>query len=314
MNKRKIVSVLVLVVFLSVGLGYIIVHKEDFARFQFPSIWAIVELIVLELLLIICNGYLFRLVLIPFGIRLMAFEYIGLSFVTSMANYILPFVGGPGVRAIYIKKNYNLEITVFIGTVMVSLVLVLATNAIAGFFGVIFLKQLGQYRGALQVIFLGFLVGLFILLKYLPASINRKIFFRNYLNKFLSAWNVIKKTPAILVRMIVVSCIIMLISTAIYWRVMSIYIDGIGLLQALMIAVVTSFSVLISVTPASLGISETLTVLMAQLINFDAPGALAGALTYRVTLMLLTFLIGPVFAYFLSGRKLFSLTINKASK
>ena len=72
----------------------------------------ILYLILLTILLNTLNGFITnKIILKSFNINLEFHKWFGLTFINSMANYILPAKSGTIIKAMYLKKHYGLDIS-----------------------------------------------------------------------------------------------------------------------------------------------------------------------------------------------------------
>jgi uncharacterized protein (TIRG00374 family) len=70
--------------------------------------------------------------------------------------------------------------------------------------------------------------------------------------------------------------------------------------MALLIYLLSSFSVLINVTPGNLGVQEIITSLAAEILGVGADMGLLASLIIRAVTILAAFTLGPIFSYLLS--------------
>jgi uncharacterized membrane protein YbhN (UPF0104 family) len=69
---------------------------------------------------------------------------------------------------------------------------------------------------------------------------------------------------------------------------------------ALLIYLLSSFSVLINITPGNLGVQEVITSLAAEILGVGADTGLLASLIIRAITILAALTFGPIFSYLLS--------------
>ena len=77
----------------------------------------------------------------------------------------------------------------------------------------------------------------------------------------------------------------------------------ISFIEALFLGAILNFGLLISITPAGFGITESLTIFSALTIGITPVQSLSVAVIRRITRMLILFILGPIFSYLLIKRK-----------
>lgn len=245
---------------------------------------------------------LLKKILSYFNIRLNYWEAVGLIFVTGMGNYIVPYVGGVGLRGAYLKKRYNFPWSYFTGTAGGALLLSTLVNSLIGTAVVIFLfvdKQL--FHPEIFLIFVSFIVIvtvlLFVPIRRIKAAnrVTRKI------NQVVDGWKIIRSRGKVEILIMLVyltlSSLFSALFTYVAFRVVT---DGISFSDAIIIASMTTLSKKISVTPAGLGIIELVTVITSSALGYVLVYSVAVAVIQRLASTIVYFGGGTISGYFLS--------------
>lgn len=266
----------------------------------------IIILLLLVLIEIIINGYIVNIVLHSFGIKLVFHEWFGLSSVTSMANLLIPFAGGVGIRAAYLKSKFNFPITSFLSTVAATHIIHLLVRSLIGMAS---LALLFFYCHIFNVpIFILFAAVSISLLSIMFLSAKLPKFKQKHLakmNTVLDGLQIINRNYMLLLKLTglfflfgFVAILIMHFS----FRALSI---NITVLQSSIISSLNSFSTLLTITPGAIGLSEAIIVFSSQLFGVIlVQGVLAAALR-RSIILLVVFTLGPIYSFLLIGHKIY---------
>ena len=297
---KKTLSLTILIVIIAFFIYYIYNNFNSFKTLEFQNPWLLIPLVFITLFSLLLYGFVYKIMLEPFSIKLKLKEWFGLICANNFYNLITPFRGGMIARAVYLKKKYQFSYTNFLST-MVGFYAI--QYWIFSFLGIVSLILIYLKFNIFNIIPL-----IIFLVLFLPLSLI--IFFKfqfpkskyKILNKFFeigNSWNTIKgNKKIILTSILVVSCIAIfnLISTIILYHFV-----GINLLvsQALFLITISAVIGMAQITPGNLGIGEVVTVLSALVLGISPPQSLTVAIISRLVSTIILFILGPMFSYIL---------------
>ena len=301
MSGKKIWQGVILLFLGVVTFGYLSNIPDVFVQFQNITYWNIFILLLLRGMFLLVNGLLLKDFSSRFSVVLKPIEWIGLSFVTALGNYIAPFSGGLIARAGYLKSRHSLSITNF--------AVLLSSNYLVNFFGVAIAGLAGCFSvmgsstklpWQLPVLFFSVAGGVLALVVLpLPVISSNNLGLRK-INEALEGWKLIRNDWSLILRLLGYTfCNILLNSLSFYVAFRSIGVD-IPYFRALLISLIAVFSLLINITPANLGVQEAVVGLASVVLSQSTSEGLIVALIIRASTMLLVFSLGPIFAYTLS--------------
>jgi len=295
-------SIILFIAFLLIFL-HLSRHPEAFTYIKNLTLLNFILLLILRLLFLIINGLILKIYAEKFKIHLNHWEWVGLSFTTSLGNYIAPFSGGILYRAGYLKLKHNLSLTRFTILLASNYLLTFWCVALMGLVSSISLMVNSSCIPSQVPIFFGMVVIILIMMNLLPKPelssqrwITKKIF-EAYEGLIMLTQD--KKLLIKIIFLIVLNNLI--IGLAFFVGYQSI---GIEILfpQALIISLITVFSLLINITPANLGIQEGVVSFASSTLNIGVSEGLIVALIVRGITMILIFTIGPYFLFLFSNK------------
>lgn len=111
---KRYISFLLFAIFM-VWIGvYVRDHGSDFAALRTVSIRDLAWIATLALFGIIFRGLYTALLTVPYGVRLSGTEIFFISIISTVGNYTLPMRGGAGLRAVYLKRKYGIGYREFV--------------------------------------------------------------------------------------------------------------------------------------------------------------------------------------------------------
>ncbi|BHH82928.1 lysylphosphatidylglycerol synthase transmembrane domain-containing protein [Desulforhopalus sp. 52FAK] len=246
----------------------------------------------------IFSGLFTKVVMEHFAIRLKWREWYGLSVITRFWNIILPFRGGAGVRALYLKRVYKFPFTKFFATLLSLYFLIFIINSAIGTACVILLYLLNNiliYQLLIFFIIIFLLICAFI---FLPIKIPESRFtLLNKINQATTAWHGINKDFDAMKQLIGITIINSVVG--LYLVYYSYYAFGVqlSLFQSLLISTLFNFTAMINITPGSIGVVESIMVITAQIFGISPTESLLAAGLIRVIHLILMIILGIFFNY-----------------
>lgn len=304
LNLKNIFSGLVLIALLAIFALYINTHFSEFQQIKFAAPENLSYLFILGLIFLINNGLVLKYLLLPFKIDLPIKEWFGLSVVTTMSNYLAPFRGGAVLRAVYLKKRHQFSFAYFLSTLSGLYVITFFVNSLVGLITTLLIYQF--YSIFSPIVFVAFLI-IFLstssIIIFSPKISKTKYTLINKILNVINGWHMIKSNIRILLFTVLVTFLNLLIFLLMVKIEFAVFGIEISFLKSLFIAVVSTLSLFISITPGALGIKEAIMSLSSILVGATAAQALSVALLDRVVFLALIFILGPIFSYYLMKKK-----------
>jgi len=298
MKANKTVSIFVLILTVVLIVMYI---KNNFHLFKDLRIIKPGYLIVFPIFLLIQYFLISKqtqIILRHLNVNLKNKEIYQLSIVTGFYNLITPFKGGMASRAVYLKKRYNFSYTNFLATLSASYVIAFLISSLIGLITA-YLTYL-QTKAFNLIISLIFLITFMVMMSIILFSPNIKETKNDFLNKFirvLTGWNIIKKDKKLILKTCIIFLFELLITSLVFYLQFKVFGWNIGFIGALFLSSISYIGILISITPAGLGISEAITVFSALTLGISPVQSLSVALLGRTISIVVLFILGPIFTY-----------------
>jgi uncharacterized membrane protein YbhN (UPF0104 family) len=300
MKRRKYWPIVVLVLVVAAIAWYLYSQPHLLTAFRNVSLSAIIYLVGTRLLFLGTNGLFLREFAAKFGVALTAKEWFGLSVVTTMGNYITPFSGGMVVRATYLKHRHKFPYARF-ATLLASNYLV--TFWVVGVVGALTLLTFGKAMWAywqLFVFFIAVAISISALILFPAARLPLENRIAKALNTALAGWKLVKNDQVLLAKLVAYTLVNISLNALCIWVAYDALGSPVPFRSALLVGLLTSFSLLIGITPGNLGIQEAVVSLSSGLLGIGAGQGLLAALLVRGATILPAFTLGPVFSFSLT--------------
>lgn len=288
MTKKRLVGILISAAVVAAFLVYLLFNSEKFRPLLHINIYYILVAALLNILAIFINGLFTKAILVPFGKNIPVSESFFLSLISSIGNFFAPAGAGFGLRAIYLKRRFNLAYSDFLSTLAGNYIIVFLVDSSAGLIALWFLRDRVNSR---------YLTLLFTLLTILVCSLVLSIFrirvpvmdsknkyigpvLRN-LGRVVNGWASIVKEKRLVVKLTGLT-LLNVISTIVLMGViigsLHFHISTAGLV---LFSVLSSLSLFINITPANLGVKEAIYLFSASVLGFSTSQILSIALIDR---------------------------------
>lgn len=300
-QKLKQSLSLVLFGFIVIFLVYYLKnHWQDFSQIKIVSWWAFAGLTFLTPVVFWVTAWSFLVSLEPYNLKLKFKEYFGLTMITLLGNYFIPF-SGIGVRAVYMKKNFDFSYTNFLVTVIgnwVTNFLIYSSAAVLAL--IVYYDKTKIFSWPLMTIFLG--VTLISLATFIPLKIRsskkRAKILGSIINVFKS-WQKYIKHPDLLRRLLVITFWQFLLNSLIFYLAYLTFGFKLTFIDSFLASALSLYSSVIRLVPASLGFYEISVVYPSRILGLSVADGLAVSAVTRFAVMLWTFALGIVFSYIL---------------
>jgi len=228
-------------------------------------------------------------------------EWYGLSMVSNLWNYIIPFQGGAGVRALYLKKVHSFPISDFFGTMLALYFISFFVNAGIGLLCISYIYFNYHYT---NIIVFSFFTGVFATTSALMLFSPKVPEFKNWVLKkigeVINAWYTIRRHRVLVIKLILIILLHAIFELLTVYYGFQAYGVSLSFLKCLLLSTLLAFSVLIKITPGSLGITEGIIVFGAHMFNIMPAQSLLAAGLIRVVNLVWIFTLGPIYNYVLS--------------
>lgn len=308
-EKRRFRALPALITALVIGaLGVYIWRSDLFADLDIRQIqpaW-FVAVVLTQVVLYGLRGLLLALFVAQSGPKLDITEWYGLSITSTISNILLPFGGGVGVRAGYLKMAHNYPLTHFSALTAASGIVIFSVSGFTGLaavlYAVLFRTQPMPWivAGILLALAIGPLIVVALPVDRLPIPQSGRI--GKALHSALDGWNLIRRDPALMTQQVLIVFGLQIgLATSLYCALRGLGLT-VSLIDALLVAILTNSSTFIRITPNGVGIGEAVAGLSAQLVGFGAAEGIAAALVSRLGAWFLLLVLGPPFIYSLTQR------------
>lgn len=221
-----------------------------------------------------------------------------ISVISRIGNYLLPIKVGTIFRAMYLKKKHNFEYSKFLSSLYAYYILLFLMYAALSLItlGIKYLNT-GIYYPALTIFFMVLLIA--ILLVILLKNVKIKKFTNNkyigkildILNKFINSWNEIvkrRKTFFYLILITTGNILLNWIVTIVEFLSLGLKID---ILNTLLYTCLSGVSLLISITPGSLGVREAVLLFTSESLQLSQEQIMQLALLDRSIIFVLLLIL-----------------------
>jgi uncharacterized membrane protein YbhN (UPF0104 family) len=303
MKIKKFLQYVILIAALILIYWYLSKNSSLFIHLQRVTLSDFLILLFLRFLLLLLNGLTLKAYAAKYMVNLHTREWVGLSFVTALGNYISPFSGGMLFRAGYLKIKHHLSLTRFTILLISNYMLFFWGVALTGFTSSMYLISQKVYMPWQIPFFFGTITLFLISLKYIPVpDLSSRLWIIKKMSEATAGLKIIIQDKKLLTRIIIYTFLNILASgLSFYVAYRSIGID-ILFTQAILISIIAVFSLLLNITPANLGVHEGMVSLASSALKVGGGEGLIVALIIRAVTMILVFTFGPLFMYILSRR------------
>lgn len=292
-----------LVLLICVGYFFGAEIKETLARI---NLYWFVIFCSLQSIILILSGLAFQVLSIPFQYRLKWIDWLGLSFIANFINQLIPYRPGMVIRYYYLNKNYQMPLKIY-GWIM--LIYFSLTCFIAGLYLLVgwTFGQLGTFDRT-QLLQLLLLLGLFITLLlgmiYLRSKINLRPKQRLIDNKLQTLLTAVKQfslhPKSIFLSSVVFATSFFLSSLLFYFSFIAMQYN-VPFTDCLLITGTITLASVIPITPANIGINESLLGGLTQILYQDFSIGFIVALVFRISQLIPGILFGSLFSFYLVG-------------
>ena len=299
-SRQKTASIVVLVISVAGLLYYTATNWPSFQRLSIVSPLYVIPFMIALFLNYAVLAMIMKVLTQSLGLKLGISEAFLLSIMTSFHNMVLPFRGGMGTRALYLKKRYNYAYTSFLATVSAGYVLMFLVASGLGLATLIYsYTSLGIVSGVLFLVFSGIVSLLVIVVLFSPRVRSRNNEWLNRVGRVINSWALIREDRSLILVTTVLSMLQMLLETAGVFLQFQVFGLHVPFVKCIFLASVGSLGQVLQITPAGLGVNEALVVFSAQAIGVTPTETLAATLLGRAVQSAVLIALGPIASYWL---------------
>lgn len=235
------------------------------------------------------NGLFIKLILQPFQKTIATGEAVYISLLSSVGNFFAPVGGGFGFRAVYLKKRHGLSYTDYISTLAGNYIVVFLVNAACGLLALALLTDRinGQYW-VLVTLFAAIFAATTSVATYGVPSKWLDKQKEGPLKQVLSrvrvvsdGWNAVASNRRLMGYLIGVTLVNFSLALLANFLILRSLGFGVSPPAMLLFTVLGSMSLFINITPANIGIKESVFLFSAAVIALEPQQVIAFALIDR---------------------------------
>jgi len=214
-------------------------------------------------------------------------------------------------RGYYLKSKYDLPYTSFIANISAAYIF---TYWFGSFFGLVSMYVIylnGElFNWLVFIVYLSIFAILNYIMIFAPRFSETKYGLLNKFIRVINGWNLIRANKKTILKIGLVS-LVKLMFSGITARL---YYGAFGLevfyFEGLFMAITSSFSMLITLTPAGIGINEAFGILSAQIIGIPVTESLPVVLLSRAVSLVSLLSLGPIASFALYKKVFIKTSLN----
>lgn len=265
-------------IFLAIVLAILFSNQEYIVVLARTTINDVVLLTTFRLAILILNSYFLLRTLVVFDKAISLTKSFEITVISSLSSLILPMQAGIGVRALILKKEYGLKYTHYTASLIGYYVLFLGVNTIIGTSAMIII-------GDTKSIVFGSMIGVLIIIAFiiiapsLTGSILLRMqdrfqsyYLRMFINKaieLLNGWIVIISNKSLVLWLLLITLLIFFFTLLTYSVIFSVATIEVNLASLALFTAISNLSLLIGLTPGSIGIKEGVQLLVLIILGIS---------------------------------------------
>ncbi len=310
--KKNILSIILTITVLLLFGIYLYNNPQILIILKDISPLSLIIIMILFLLLFLLEGVFIKVTLNIFDKHIDLKEAYYLSTISRIGNYLLPMRAGAIFRATYLKNKYQFEYSKFLSTLYAYYILLFLLNSFLALSVLLFkYLSISIFYPAISLFFLLlFFTTLFVILfrKTIPTREGKGLKYINkgigIFNKFLTSWDMIVKRKKLFFSLLLLTMGNILINGVIFYvEFLSLKIN-INILDIVLYTCLSGVSLLVSITPGSLGLREAIFLFTSESIGLSQDQIMQLAFLDRGVLFLLLLILLIVITVFVKKFKL----------
>lgn len=200
-----------------------------------------------------------------------------LATVSRIGNYLLPMRAGAIFRATYLKKKYSFSYSNFLSTLYGYYIIIFFTNALVALIVLFFKNSLYSISSPVLSIFFLVIVLVMLILIFLRFPFEKIIKRKNgfifkvlsFLDRFIKGWDLIVKERKAFLMLLFIALGNIFLNIVVAFIEFNAIGKLVNLLDVILYTCISGVSLLISITPGSLGIREGAFIITSKSIGLS---------------------------------------------
>lgn len=294
----EVIKIILTIVIIVLFILYFTNNKDDFNQVFSTPYYITLTIFGLSSLHFFVNGLFILFILRSFGHKIKGLESFYISIISSFANYFIPMQGGAFIRSMYLKKTLQFPYTHFIATLYGNYIIIFGVNAFFAMISMLIIQIFFNEVPLSLFIFFGLLLIGMLILAFVQFRIDPKkkdrgklaSKFLNILQRIFDGWRMISSKKSLLEKLTYITVGNFGVMTVIYLLEFTTLGIKTNLLSILLYNCLSGVSLIISLTPGSLGIREGIFFLTSDVLNLNNDQIMQLALLDRgITILTLFF-------------------------
>ena len=233
------------------------------------------------------------------GVRLSFMEWFGTAVITNFYNCFM-FKGGVALTAVYLKQNHRLNYSKYVSLTIGAMSLVALSSALVGLACSFYGYNKGAFSPVLMAIFGAMLLGVVLVMMMPVGRFPQKPVFK-YPNTLLQSWDALRGDKSAVLRLFVLELCVLALFAVRYYITFRMFETPVPLYICFILSPFNIISNVLSIVPNGYGVREAMVGLAAKLARVGFTEGVMATVVNRVLMMLTSFVLAPVFSYFLVG-------------
>ena len=302
-NLKKIIPLIFVVIFIFLIHRYYKNNVNDFIFIYQINILLIIWIIFLSFVYLLTEALVLKNIVNNLNKKINLLESFFIMNSTYFCNTFVQF-SGLGYRLYYLKKYKNLMISQVLGLSLFTIACEVLIFSLLGIFSLIFIDLVSNSININLILYLVFTSFFILSTFYLLSSdtlrlkiLNIKIFKKfNIINSILNKMLInIKNKKNFIYKQSILFLFQYIILFLIFFSILNVLNTENYFYLSLLVTSLVDFSFLLAFTPYSVGITEVVTILGTKDINFSFAETLVLINFFRVCMLSIYFLFGPLF-------------------
>ena len=230
---------------------------------------------IISLIIFFLEGLFVKVTLKAFKKVITVKESFYISTISRIGNYLLPMRAGAIFRATYLKNKYNFEYSKFLSTLYGYYIILFLLYAVMGIFS-LSVKWIVGGKSYLVLLlffialFVAMLILMFLRIPFEKLSKNSKNLWSKvviFFDKFMKGWDTIVKNKKLLKQLIIIIVGHITFSTVVVFVEFVALGIEVDILNLILYSALSGVSLLLSLTPGSLGIREAVFLISSSSIG-----------------------------------------------
>jgi len=308
-NLRRTVwlgsRLVIMVVTLGMVCAYAWAHRSGVSPLAEVRLPILVIALILDALIYVWIALWIQGLVWPFNVRIGVYEAWLLSMATRFGNLFLPFRGGAGVRAVYLKRVHGLSYTHFLAGLAGTLVGTLLVSTVISLGGLIWLAAAGAPGMATSIGVLAWMAALLILLTVRPPRLrDPRRGLTRAVSRVLTGWRTISRNRRAITVLLLMNVAHVLTLSAIYALLLEDFDVHISWSILLVIVALGNVNAAFVITPGNVGVYEGLMAVIGRMVGVAPVTILGVVLIWRALDTALVLMAGWVCGSLLTRRAL----------